>query len=906
MPLSPGSRIGSFEITDHLGKGGMGEVYRAKDAKLKREVALKVLPAAVATDRHRLARFQREAEVLAALNHPHIAQIHGVEESQGTIALVMELVDGEDLARRLARGALPIDEALAIARQLADALQAAHGAGIIHRDLKPANIKLRSDGVVKVLDFGLAKALDSTEVARQVTDNRADAPTVTSPLVTMQGAILGTAAYMSPEQALGKPVDKRADVWAMGCVLYEVLTGRTAFRGKTVSETLASVLADDPDWSALPAVLHPAIARMLRRCLERDLSKRISDVATVRFCLEEAPSLTTNVNPANAAPQRLSVVRSAGLTMAGAAVAALAVAAASGFFRPATADKTFTLSILPPDGTQFAGTSGGPPAVSPDGRQVAFVAVGAAGPMLFVQSIDAFDARPLPGTEGASAPFWSPDGGWLGFRAGPDLKKVSVTGGQPQVLARTTSTALGAPAATWNAAGHILFHGGTNNTLGRVPAAGGETVQATERNIALFDEQHLSPSFLPDGQHYLLLVRGGTDLQFQLWLGQLGSNERRMLAKDVTNAHFAPPRSGGSAHVLYVREGRLMAHPFEMTRMMLTGSAVVIAENVAVSGSGGLSDFSVSPSGVLAYRRGESADHELGSYDRAGKLLGSIGNRPGSPRNNLRVSPGGKWVAFTRQNQTSQDVWIADLATGVESRFTLDGGRSPVWSPDGSQVGFLRQDTVYRKPFGSGGSEVAVWRGPGTLALNDWSGDGRQLLLTRWDTSQPALTGRGLWLLPNPLDETASHEPSLFQPDALHGQFGPRRGSPRWVAFDAFDGTTRQVFVKTMPGGVDGKWQITANGGNTSRWRADGRELFILSGGSMMLVADVEAGEAFQHGRLRPLFATPLAFGIASGQYAPGWDITPDGQSLLTTFPAPDSPAPAITVIINWERLLSR
>ncbi len=899
MALTAGTRLGSYEILSALGVGGMGEVYRARDVKLNRDVAIKVLLPSVATDPNRLARFRREAQLLASLNHQNIAHVHGFEDAGAEHALVMELVEGPTLADRIAEGGLPLEDAVAIARQIAEALAAAHERGIVHRDLKPANVKVQLDGTVKVLDFGLAKAFDPASG-----NELPDSATI-EPAITLHGMLLGTPSYMSPEQARGQAVDKRADIWAFGCVFYEMLTRRRLFAGHTVAETLALLQTQEPDWSALPPALPPAIRTALQRCLERDRGKRIADLAAVRFVFEEAGNLASSTGDNAAPPRRADFLRPAMWMIAGAAIVAAMVGATGSFFTPVAIERALTFSILPPDGTTFPGASGGAPAVSPDGRQIAFVATGSGGPLLWVQSVDAFDARPLSGTEGAAAPFWSPDGAWLGFRAGSSLKRVSMAGGQPQVLARAAPSVFGAPAGTWSQAGSILFYGGPNNTLATVPASGGESVQATERNIELFDEQHLSPAFLPDGQHYLLLVRGGPDLQFQVWVGQMGSNQRRLLLKDVTNAQYAPPRSGGPGHILYVRNGTLMAQPFDTTGQTFTGAAVTIAENVAVTGGGGLADFSVSPSGVLAYRRGEPASEELALYDRAGTLVTGFGNRPGNPRNNVRVSPDGKWAAFTRQGDASQDVWVIDLVRGGESRFTFEGGRSPVWAPDGSQIAFLREETVYRRPFGSGGGEVVVWSGPGTLALNDWSGDGRQLLLTRWDTSKPGMTGRGLWLLPNPLDTAASHEPSLFQADALHGQFGPRLGSPRWVAFDAFDGTLRQLFVRTMPGGVEGKWQVTTNGGNTSRWRADGLELFIL-GGCSMLAQNIESTPAFHGGSPRVLFTAPVAFGIASGQYAQGWDVTPDGQRFLTTFPAKDTPAPAIIVVMNWERALAK
>jgi eukaryotic-like serine/threonine-protein kinase len=875
----------------------MGEVYRAHDTTLGRDVAIKVLPAAVSSDPDRLARFEREARLLAALNHPNIAAIYGVENSSDVRALVLELVDGPTLADRIAEGPISLVEAVLIARQIAEALEAAHEQGIVHRDLKPANIKLRSDGAVKVLDFGLAKLVEGHEAGavHRAGPERSESPTVTSPvMLTNVGVILGTAAYMAPEQAKGQQADKRSDIWAFGCVLFEMLTGRRAFESHDVTETLAFVLTKEPNWSALPPELPPAVRTLLTRCLERERRKRIGDVAAVRFVLDEAANLSMVAPPKAFVSTRGRATRTV-WTIAAVIVAIAIVATAAYRYRPASVAKAFTFSILPPEGTRFASASqGGAPALSPDGTRIAFVADGPAGRLLWLQSIDAFDARPLSGTEGAVGPFWSPDGAWVGFLAGESLKKVSVIGGQPQVIARAFG-AVGS-AGTWNREGTILFYGGSNNTLASASASGGEVVQATERNIALFDENHFSAVFLPDGQHYLLLVRGGPDLQFQVWVGELGSNERRLLLKDVTNARYAPPPSGGPGHLVYVRDRKLMAQPFDLEKLTLAGAAMTVAD--------GVSGFTTSANGVLAYRRTEIRKEELAWYDRTGQQTSILGDRAGDSRNNLRVSPDGKWAAFTRAGDAFQDVWIADLGRGGISRFTFEGGRSPVWSPDSSQLAFLRQDSIYRKPIVGGGAEVALWSGPGIMSLNDWSGDGTSLLLTRWDTTKPALTGRGLWLLPDPLGNTGTRVPVLFEPaDALHGQFGPRTGPARWVSFDAFDGAIRQVFVRTMPGGPQGKWQISSNGGNTSRWRADGRELYVLGGG-LMLAVDIDASTSFHASTPRTLFTAPFAFFAAAGQYAHGWDVSPDGRQFLTTLPVPDTPAQAITVVLNWQSTL--
>jgi Tol biopolymer transport system component len=374
------------------------------------------------------------------------------------------------------------------------------------------------------------------------------------------------------------------------------------------------------------------------------------------------------------------------------------------------------------------------------------------------------------------------------------------------------------------------------------------------------------------------------------------------LLKDVTNAQYAPPRKGKLGHVLFVRDGKLMAQPFDAERMTLGEAPVTLAEDVAVSGGGGLGDFSVSPSGVLAYRRGDRGKHELVWYDRTGTQVGAIGDRSGSPRNNVRLSPDGKWAAFTRQGEAFQDVWIADLVGGATSRFTLKGGRTPAWSPDGSYIAFLRQDTIYRKPVRSGGEEVAVWSGPGIMSVNDWSGDGRYLLLTRWDP-KAGVAGRGVWLLPEPMADPGKHEP-VFLESGIHPQFVPSIGPPRWVSYDGSDGTSAQVFVRTMPGGAPGRWQVSTDGGNGTRWRKDGRELYFTSSGGFMSV-DVGSSIAFQRGGGRPLFAVPRAIAIAIGQYGLGYDVSADGQRFLTTSPNPETPSAAINVVLDWQSMLA-
>ena len=829
-PIEAGNQVGPYRIDALIGAGGMGQVFRGFDTRLDRVVAIK-------TSREQFSdRFAREARTIAQLNHPHICTLYDV----GPTYLVMELVEGESLSGLLRRGPLPVELVFRYGMQIADALAAAHAKGIVHRDLKPHNVMVTKKGV-KVLDFGLAKtAQDDTITGTEV--------------------VLGTPAYMAPEQRAGKPTDARTDLYALGLVLREMAAGRES---TWLTGIIERCLAADPEdrWQSA-----------------RDVMAALDLMAAVRLPPATQPTV-------NRPPRRFVMI--AGLAVV------LAAAAAYGLW-PAVPESAFEFSIVPPEGTSFPHTAqAGPPALSPDAKKIAFVAGRSGERLLWVRSLDAFDARSLPGTEGAANPSWSPDGRSLAFIAQGNLKKVEIAGGQPQVLANFATFT---PA--WNEEGRILFSRSANE-LFAVSASGGEPEPITQRNVELFEENHFFPFFLPDHRHYLLLVRGGPELEYQVYLGELGSNERRLLLKRSTNAQYAPPRAGGPGHLLFVRDRKLMAQPFDLEQMTLQGKPVTIAERVAVTYSGGGGDFSVSPGGVLAYRVESQTEQEMIWYDRDGKPIGSIGNGPGNTRNNLRLSPNGRFVAFTRQGEETQDIWIYDLDRRAASRFTFGGGRSPVWSPDGLHLAFLREDVIYRKPVSGTGSELPVWRGAGLMALNDWSGDGRHLLFTRWE----AKTGRGLWLLPDPLRDSSDREPQLLESPALHGQFAPAVGAPRWVSFDKEEGNIRQVFVRTMPGGPQGRWQVPSPGGNGARWRSDARELFIPSG-SGVVVLDVDPTSSFRVGPPRPLFPIPRGIATAVTQYAPGYDVTPDGKKFLATNPGGDIPSQTIHIVINWQAKL--
>jgi len=901
-----GRRIGPYAIYALIGAGGMGEVYRARDIRLGREVAIKILPETFSRDPQRRARFDREARLLAAVNHQHIAAIYGVEDSDGVPALVLEFVEGDTLAEWIARGPIPIADAVPVATQIAEALDAAHEKGIVHRDLKPANIKITPDGIVKVLDFGLAK----TSLDGDADVNVSRTPTVTRG-GTGGGLILGTAPYMSPEQARGRPIDKRTDVWAFGCVLYEMLTGRAAFGGETLSDTIAAILEREPDWSALPPATPRSIRRLLRRCLEKDLKRRLRDIGDACTDLDDpvgdsdAPGEAAVTASAPTVPVTTSLARRPrALILVGAAAVAIAVAAYAFAPRGAIRETVRRNEVTAPRGYTFTPLmEGGPIAVSPDGRQIAFVATGPSGPSLWVRSVDAFDARELTGTAGAAAPFWSPTSDAIAFVADGKLKTVPLSGGVPQELATGLSfTSQGAMPGAWSRDGMLAYYNGTN-TMSTVSAKGGESSALTTRNAVAMDENHYGLVFLPDGRHFLMLVRGGIELRLEVVVGEIGSKARTTLLRDVTSAQYAPGRNGRSAHVLFVRDGKLIARPFDITTLKLTGSEVTLAQDVAVTLGGGQADFSVSTNGVVAYRLTSAGpQQEMAWYDRSGMQVGTLGDRRGNPRNNLRISPTGTRVAFTRQGATTPQVWIADVPTDYVQQLTPNG-RSPVWSPDGSEVAFIRQDdnaaggestyTIYRKRVNDG-TEVKVWSRPGLLAINDWSGDGRSLLLTI-ATPPDAASRVAAWLLADiSTPESATRSAvKLDQTASGHSQFVPSPRTPRWVTADG-------VLVQALPGTKPGQWAVGERAG-APHWRRDASELFFQENGFLWVIGRAVSAPDFQfEGPPRQLFPLPNGFRIAGGQWAPGWDVTPDGQRFLVTNPPPDNPT-SIAIVTNWD-----
>jgi len=888
MTIATGTKLGTYEVGALIGAGGMGEVYRAHDSKLGRDVAIKVLPEQFAREPERLARFQREAKMLAALNHPNIAAIYGLEQSGSTHYLVMELVEGPTLAERIAGGPVPVDETLPIARQVADAVEYAHDKNVIHRDLKPANIKVTAEGMVKVLDFGLAKAMSDEPSAADISNS----PTL-SMAATRQGVILGTAAYMSPEQAKGKTADRRADVWAFGVVLYELLTGKQAFRGDDVTEVLAAVVMKEPALDALPAKTPPPIRNLVRRCLEKTLRRRLPHIAEARMVIEDVLS--------GAAPaDSVAALRKGRERMAWSVAAVLLVALAAGafaYFRRAPEEThAVRFFVSPPETWSLArqadpgGAAQVPLTVSPDGLRVAFVAVGADGrTLLWVRSLDTLSAEPLAGTEGASRPFWSPDSRFLGFFADGKLKKIDVSGGPAITLCDAPSQRGG----TWSRDGVIVFAPTNTSALQKVSAAGGVPTAAT--SLAQGETSHTQPSFLPDGRHFLYRTGAAApNPGLSIYLASLDSAERKLLLNtDSANVLYS------QGHLLFLRETTLMAQPFDARRLELTGEAFPIAEQIqTTAGAPPYGFFSASQNGVLAYQTGTGAvGTRLMWFDRTGKQTGALGDP--AVYNDLGLSPDGKRASVNiLEGGRTRDIWLYDLARGLRTRFTFDRAdeSNSIWSPDGSRIVFRSNRkghwVLYQKASsGAGGEEVLLDDNLEKYPVS-WSPDGRFILYRNLGPT----TGNDLWVLPL----SGNRKPIPLLTTEFNENFGQFSPDGRWVAYHSNESDRNEVYVAPFPG-PGGKWQISTAGGTFARWRRDGAEIFYLATDNRLMAAAVNGrGGSFEVGVVKPLFETRA--GPAGYRY----DVSADGQRfLINTLPGQTASAP-ITVILNWTAGLQR
>jgi eukaryotic-like serine/threonine-protein kinase len=872
VSLPTGSRLGPYEILGPLGAGGMGEVYRARDTNLSRDVAIKVLPENFAADPDRLARFQREARTLATLNHTNIAQIFGLETSDQVRALAMELVEGEELSVRLARGALPLDEALPIARQIAQALEAAHDRGIIHRDLKPANIKVRPDGTVKVLDFGLAKALDAEDGSAALSNS----PTL---LASMPGIILGTAAYMSPEQARGKVVDEQTDIWAFGCVLFEMVTGKRAFAGDTVSDVVAGILKTEPDWSSLPATMPAAIRRLLARCLAKDPRERLHAIADARLEIDEAQRGPSAVVDRVVAPRNRER-----LAWAAALTAALLAAVVLGFrvaTRPVPTASEVRLEITTPATTDPS------VALSPDGEQIAFLATGSGRPRLWVRSLNSTAARALPGTDGAAFPFWEPQGRSLGFFSDDGkLKRVDINGGAVRVLANANLQW----GATWGRDDTILFGPATGPIL-RIPAAGGQPPAAVTR-LEPHQSNHSYPHFLPDGEHFVYYVSGSPEVR-GVYIARLGKPEgQRLVDADSIGACIA------AGHLLFVRGTTVFAQPLDFHRLQLTGMPAPVAESIAMRAAAGsqVAALSASASGRIAYRTGTAAlERQFIWFDRSGRDVAKVGEPIGGNPLSPSLSTDQRWLAFHRATGGNVDLWRFDIARGVLSRLTSNPGNDihPTWSPDSSRILFSSNRNgsyeAFEKSIASGEEKAFL---PLQSPLTDWSRDGRFVLVQRRpkETTDIFALEMGASRDAVPVVQTDFEE--------RNGQFSP---DGRWIAYESTESGRWEIYVQPFPG-PGARVQVSVNGGAQVRWRPDGKELFFIALDDRLMAVPIQlpsgAGSA-EPGAPIALFGTRVG-GAVQAPSRQQYFVSSDGQRFLMNTILQAAPISPITVIVNW------
>jgi len=857
--LSSGTRLGTYEVTSHIGSGGMGDVYQAHDSKLGRDVAIKVLPEQFARDPERLARFQREAKMLAALNHPNIAAIYGLEQSDSTHYLVMELVPGQTLRERVAgERAVPVEEALVIAKQIAEALEAAHGSekGIIHRDLKPANVKVTPEGRVKVLDFGLAKAF----AAEPSTEDIGNSPTL-SAAPTMQGVIMGTAAYMSPEQARGKAVTKATDIFAFGAVLYELLTGKQAFQGEDVGDILATVVKTEPDWSRLPEGTPPAIRTLLRRCLRKDRRQRLQDAASLRIEIEDVLSGAAPAEATGAlALGRPALIPSLAVLLLVAAIAGLA----AWMLKPAPPPDSRPISRFDyhfPEGHQFRNAGRTVMALSPDGSR--FVYNTTQG--LYLRSLDQLEARLIPGTEGTlTNPFFSPDGQWVGYSQTGQLKKIAVSGGAPVTIGPATNPF----GVSWAPDNTILF--AQPEGIRRVSANGGTPEVVIEAEPG---EQFDGPQMLPGGEWVLFTAGAGQGAwdDAQIVVQSLETKEQREVWRGGSDARYVP-----TGHIVYALDDDLFAIPFDLDTLTVTGGPVPLVEGVFRAGVTASANYGISDGGSLVYVSGSAAavQRTLVWLDRRGNELPLPA--PARGYDDLSLSPDGRQVAVQTIESQTQSIWIYDIPRGTMARLTFEGNANlPVWTPDGKRVVYRltkpAADGLFWKPADGSGPEESLFTtaefGPQTSSV---SPDGQTVAFY---ANSPA-TGTDLWVFPMQGQSERKPRPFLQTPfTEAAPRFSP---DGRWLVYSSNESGRSEIYVQPYPG-PGGKWLISTEGGNQAVWARNGRALFFRSGDKMMAV-DIQTQPAFQAGTPRMLFERA---GYLGGQAAPDYDVSPDGQRFL-------------------------
>lgn len=891
MPLPSGTRLGPYEILASVGAGGMGEVYRARDTRLGREIAVKILPSQFLSDPVRLSRFEKEARSASALNHPNIITIHEIGQFGETSYIIMELVDGKTLREILSGGTVPVRKTLDIAAKIAEGLAKAHSAGIVHRDLKPENVMITNDGLVKILDFGLAKLLRNDDSIR-------GGPEAQTMSATQPGVVLGTVGYMSPEQASGDTIDFRSDQFSLGSILYEMTTGKRAFQRSSAVATLSAILHEEPEsiGSVAPSVPTP-IRWIIERCLAKNPDDRYAstkdlarDLATLHAHSSE---IRTSGEAIALAPGKISSAKRSVRFAWGVTAMAIFVAVITGivyFKRIPKPSPALRFYVSAPENSTFlfAGRDAGPVTVSPDGSRLAFVATTKEGKRrLFVRALDSLSARPLEGTDGASYPFWSPDNRFLGFFADGKLKKIEAARGSVQAICDAPFGRGG----TWNDDGVILFSPGVFTPLYRVSSNGGPVMQVTKIEKSSSEYSHRWPSFLPDGRHFLYLglrpILIGQKAGHRIYIGTLDGKENRFLLTASSRVSYAWP-----GYLLFVREATLLAMPFDARKLDITGEAILVVEQVQAYLNTASAVFSVSENGVLAYQAGAAAPiSQLGWFDRSGLRIATLG--PPGDYEDPDLSPDGTRVAFNRiDSQTGiTNIWFHEVSQNRQMRYTFSPSydHHAVWSPDQSRIIFDSNRNgpaeLYQKALHGTGSEELLFQSNEEKTPNGFSPDGRLLVYqsnndrTKWD----------LWLLP-----LRDRTPSPFlrtENNELGAQISP---DGRWAAYTSDESGRWEVYVTGFPA-AGGKWQISTTGGMQPRWRHDGKELFYLSADRKLMCVEIKEGNSFESGETKPLFDTRSRY---TGNVA--YDVSTDGQKFLINSILSDETSPPLTVVVNW------
>lgn len=880
-PFAPGIKLGRYEIRSKLGAGGMGEVYRARDTELGRDVAVKVLPTSFSADSNRLQRFQQEACAASALNHPNILSIYDVGKHDGSPYVVSELLEGETLRKRIGGTALGQRRAIDYALQIANGLAAAHEKGIIHRDLKPDNIFVTNDGRVKILDFGLAKLtqLDGDQAQTDIPTRRVD---------TDPGVVMGTVGYMSPEQLKGRAVDQRSDIFSFGAILYEMLSGRRAFHGESTAETMSAILKEDPsELSETNKTVSPALERLVNHCLEKNPEARFHSARDLTFALESVSGSASIPSQAVVAPpitqQWIRRHALAAWIIAAVAIAVAIITFAVAYLRNPTKTETAKtiFFIPPPESNTFAAAND---FISPDGRRIVFSANNKEGKrQLWIRSLDSPDAQPLPGTEDALQAFWSPDSRYIGFFAGSKLKKIDISGGP----AITLTDAVASHGGAW-ARGDVIIYGPTiGGPLYRISSNGGEAMQVTTIDASQSETTHAWPDFLPDGRHFLYLARSANREKSAIYIGSIDSNERKFLINADSSPAYAPP-----GYLLLVRNRTLMAQPLDVDKLQLTGDQFPIVEQVGFNTANARAFVSVSENGVMVYRTRVFSDAQVSWFDRSGKQIAQAGTT--GQLLGVVLSADDKRVAISRVDYQSgsSDIWIIDQDR--ETRFTFDpaNDQSPAWSPDGSQIAFNSSRSgvfdLYVKSASGAGNEELLYQSNITKGPHDWSPDGRYIVYGNLDPK----TNVDLWILPM----FGDRKPFVFLNTPFQENQGRFSPNGRWLAYESNESGTAQIYVRPFPP-AGGQWMVSTNGGVQPRWRADGKELFYIAADRKLMVADVKEDDGtVTFGSPKPLFETRTIPGFPGNIY----DVSRDGQRFVIITPIEEASPSPLTVILNW------